>query len=83
MAENFKYPTSAIRELAGVYMLAVFRINKEIEEMDLDYTKTWDLINQEYDSIKQEVSEDTVVESEDLEEQPFEVVGNTIAYTLF
>lgn len=57
MAEKFKYPTPAIRELAGVYMLAVFRINKEIEEMDLDYTETWDLINQEYDSLKVETKE--------------------------
>lgn len=56
MAEKFKYPTGAIRELAGVYMLAVLRINKEIEEMNLDYTETWDLINQEYDSLKQEAS---------------------------
>lgn len=57
MAEKFKYPTGAIRELAGVYMLAVFRINKEIEEMNLDYTDTWDLINQEYDSLKIEEGE--------------------------
>ena len=61
MAEKIEYPTGAIRELAGVYMLAVYRINKEIEEMHLDYTETWDLMNQDYDRIKQESSENKVI----------------------
>lgn len=45
------YPNEAIHELAGVLTLAKYRINKMIAEKGYDYTKTWVLIDKEYDQL--------------------------------
>lgn len=59
MTEKFEYTTESLKELTGFYIMAVYRINLEIERNGLDYDEVWDMFNQEYDSITENLRRET------------------------
>lgn len=45
------YPDEALHELAGIFTLAMWRMNKIIIEKGYDADKTWALVNKEYEQL--------------------------------